>query len=61
MREVIANALTAGKPEPVRRRSSPERIRAMGSGFGRRGPLDFLEDIWVNDIVSLVWEKLRLR
>jgi hypothetical protein len=25
------------------------------------GPLDFLEDIWVNDVVSLVWEKLRLR
>jgi hypothetical protein len=25
------------------------------------GPLDFLEEIWVNDIVNLVWETLRLR
>jgi hypothetical protein len=25
------------------------------------GPLDFLEDIWVNDVVNLVWETLRLR
>jgi hypothetical protein len=25
------------------------------------GPLDFLEEIWVNDVVSLVWETRRLR
>jgi len=25
------------------------------------GPLDFLEEIWVNDVVNLVWETLRLR
>ncbi len=25
------------------------------------GPLDFLEEIWVNEIVNLVWETLRLR
>jgi hypothetical protein len=25
------------------------------------GPLDFLEEIWVNDVVSLVWETQRLR
>jgi hypothetical protein len=25
------------------------------------GPRDFLEEIWVNDVVSLVWETLRLR
>jgi hypothetical protein len=25
------------------------------------GPLDFLEEIWVYDIVNLVWETLRLR
>ncbi len=25
------------------------------------GPLDFLEEIWVNDVVNLVWEELRLR
>jgi len=25
------------------------------------GPLDFLEEIWVNDVVDLVWETLRLR
>jgi hypothetical protein len=25
------------------------------------GPLDFLEVIWVNEIVNLVWETLRLR
>jgi hypothetical protein len=25
------------------------------------GPLDFLEEIWVNDVVNLVWEALRLR
>jgi len=25
------------------------------------GPRDFLEEIWVNDVVSLVWEALRLR
>ena len=24
-------------------------------------PLDFLEEIWVNDVVNLVWEGLRLR
>jgi hypothetical protein len=24
-------------------------------------PLDFLEKIWVNDVVNLVWETLRLR
>jgi hypothetical protein len=24
-------------------------------------PLDFLEEIWVNDVVNLVWEALRLR
>ena len=25
------------------------------------GPLDFLEEILVNDVVNLVWEELRLR
>jgi hypothetical protein len=25
------------------------------------GPLDFLEEIWVNDVVNLVWETQRLR
>ncbi|MBO0734153.1 MAG: hypothetical protein J2P49_07535 [Methylocapsa sp.] len=25
------------------------------------GPLDFLEEIWLNDVVNLVWETLRLR
>jgi hypothetical protein len=25
------------------------------------GPLDFLEEIWVNDVVNRVWEELRLR
>ncbi len=25
------------------------------------GPLDFLEEIWVNDLVNHVWEELRLR
>jgi hypothetical protein len=25
------------------------------------GPFDFLEEIWVNDVVNLVWETLRLR
>jgi hypothetical protein len=25
------------------------------------GPLDFLEEIWVNDVVNLVWEALRMR
>jgi len=24
-------------------------------------PLDFLEEIWVNGVVNLVWETLRLR
>ncbi len=25
------------------------------------GPLDFLEEIWVNDVIDLVWEAQRLR
>ena len=25
------------------------------------GPFDFLEEIWVNDVVNLVWETQRLR
>jgi hypothetical protein len=25
------------------------------------GPFDFLEEIWVNDVINLVWEALRLR
>jgi hypothetical protein len=25
------------------------------------GPLDFLEEIWVNDVVNLIWEMQRLR
>jgi hypothetical protein len=36
-----------------------ERIRAQISAAVQ--PLDFLEEILVNDVVNLVWETLRLR
>jgi hypothetical protein len=36
-----------------------ERIRAQISAAVQ--PLDFLEEIWVNDVVNHVWEMLRLR
>ena len=78
MREVIANAPTAGNkaraglskeesarffgPPPLVAGEDPaqyERIRAQISAAVQ--PLDFLEEIWVNDVVNHVWEMLRLR
>jgi len=78
MREVIANAPTAGNkarsglskeesarffgPPPLIAGEDPaqyERIRAQISAAVQ--PLDFLEEIWVNDVVNHVWEMLRLR
>ena len=78
MREVIANAPTAGnkaraglsKEESVRFFGPPPLIagedqaqyEAMRDQISAAvEPLDFLEEIWVNDVVNLVWEMQRLR
>jgi len=78
MREVIANAPTAGNkaraglskeecarffgPPPLIAGEDQAQYEAMRDQISAAvGPLDFLEEIWVNDVVNLVWETLRLR
>ncbi len=40
----------------------PAQYEAMRDQISRAvGPLDFLEEIWVNDVIDLVWEAQRLR
>ena len=53
---------------PVFRSASAHRGRGSGPARGDADqistavrPLDVLEEIWVNDVVNLIWERLRLR
>ena len=75
--DVIANAPTAGDkaralskdesarffgPQPLIAGEDQAQYEAMRDQVsGAVGPLDFLDEIWVNDIANLVWEELRWR
>jgi hypothetical protein len=76
MHEVIANApgnkARAGLskedsaryfgPPPLIAGEDPAQYEAIRTQIlAAVQPLDFLEEIWVNDFVNLVWETLRLR
>jgi hypothetical protein len=49
-------------PPPLIAGEDPAQYEAMRDQISAAvGPLDFLEEIWVNDVVNLVWETQRLR
>ncbi len=49
-------------PPPLFVGEDPTQYEAMRDQISRAvGPLDFLEEIWVNDVIDLVWEAQRLR
>ena len=49
-------------PPPLFVGEDPTQYEAMRDQISTAvGPLDFLEEIWVNDVLNLVWETQRLR
>ena len=58
----IASALPSSGPPPLIAGEDQAQYEAMRDQISAAvGPLDFLEEIWVNDDVNLVWETQRLR